>query len=265
MEIISIALAIIDEPDEPHRLGMDNHALEELASSIALEGLKQPISVRPKDGGRYEIIAGHRRYCAHQMIGRAEIECIVRDEGAAGSEVERFTENMQREQLTPMEEALALSRFMENSGLDVATICKRLSKTESWVRTRLALMGLSDALKTEVHSGRLAIASALALSRVTDNQHRDYLTRYAIEGGASATVIKQWVDAWLIHVESGDAEPAPTPDWNPGDAVVIIQIPCVVCGTPTDHRNLAIVRCCHACLDDLAKVRAEHQAHAASG
>ncbi len=265
MEITLIPIDLIDEPEQPHRLGMDTQALEELAASIKLEGLHQAISVWQPTEGRYEIIAGHRRYAACRMIGRTEIEAMIRTSGRAGAAVERFSENLQREQITPMEEAVAITNYMNDSGLVVADIARQLSKTEAWVRTRIMLMAIPDTLKAELHNGRIAIASAIALSRITDEQHRDYLTRYAIEGGASATIIKQWVDAWLVHVESGDVSPAPAPDWRPGDAVVIIQIPCALCGVPHDHRELAIIRVCHPCLDDIADVRESRRDSAAPG
>ena len=265
MVITNIPIGLIDPPDEPHRLAMDPVALEELAASIRLEGLKQPITVRPLDTGRFEIIAGHRRLIAHQMIGATIIPGVVRQAGAADTEVERFIENNQRENLSPMEEALALQRFLDQSRLEPKLIAKRLSKTDFWLRSRMELMGLTDALKAEVHAGRLAIASALALNKVTDQSHRDYLTRYTIEGGASATVVTEWVNAWLVHQASQTDAPPPTPDWQPGATIVIIQIPCAVCATAHDHRNLNIIRVCTDCLDGIAAARNSSPPHATSG
>ncbi len=265
MEITKIPIDLIDEPEQPHRLDMDTQALEELSASIKLEGLHQPISVWEHTEGRYEIIAGHRRYAACRMIGLTEIECMIRSAGVANAVVERFSENLQREQITPMEEAIAITNYMNASKLGVGDVARQLSKTETWVHTRILLMAIPDALKAELHNGRIAIASAIALSRVTDEQHRDYLTRYAIEGGASATVIREWVNAWLIHVESGTTSPAPAPDWRPGDAVIVIQIPCALCGVPHDHRELAIIRVCHPCLNDIADVRESRRGSATPG
>ena len=102
MEITHIPIGLIDPPDEPHRLAMDSVTLEELAASIRLEGLQLPLTVRPLDTGRYEIIAGHRRYCALKMIGALDAPSIVRQAGAADNEVARFLENAQRENLSPM-------------------------------------------------------------------------------------------------------------------------------------------------------------------
>lgn len=265
MQIESIPIGIIDEPSEPHRLAMDPQALQELADSIRLEGLKNPIAVRPSGEGRYEIIAGHRRYMAHRQIGAIEIMCIVRDADTTNAEVERFIENNQREQLTPMEEALALSRFIDTSGLEPDVVAKRMGKSAHWLNTRMQLMGIPDVLKAEVHAGRLAIGSALHLARVTDESHRDHLMRYAIEGGASTTVIRQWVDTWEVHAQNPTSEPAPAPTWQPGDSIVIIQIPCAVCGEPHEHTKMTIVRTCNPCLDVLAALRADNRQPANSG
>lgn len=255
MKIESIPLGILDEPIDAHRLAVEPNALNELADSIQRLGLLQPITVRPIIGGRYEIVAGHRRFLACRQIGRPDIECIVRHDVDAGSEEGRFAENLQRTDLTPMEEALAVTRLAEASALETEQIARKLNKSPAWVRKRICLMGIPDELKGHVHAGELAIDSAIALARVTDAQHRGYLARYAIEGGASAVVIREWVNAWEINVANGDATPAPLPDWQPGEAVVIVQIPCAVCGEVHDHRELAIVRVCQSCHGAMAEMR----------
>lgn len=256
MQIENIPIGLIDEPANAHRLEMDPQALQELADSIRIEGLKNPISVFPKEGGRYEIIAGHRRYTACRMNGMVEVPAMIRDADATTVHVERFIENAQRANLSPMEEALALTEFMDASGLEVAALAKRLGKSSSWVVTRVELMGIPDGLKEHVHAGRLAIASALALAKVDDTAHRDYLAQYAIQGGASAVVIREWVNQWLVHKANPQSDTPPAPTWQPGDAVVVITIPCAVCTSPEDHRNMAIVRVCHSCLGALSQSHA---------
>ncbi len=259
MILEEIKISKIDEPDEPHRLEIDNASLEELAMSIKSEGLKVPISLRKRENGRYEVIAGHRRLLACRMLGWETIPAFIREDTEEKAEVERMIENMQREGLSPMEEALAVVRYMDKTGKSAKDVAKEIGKTEHWVQTRVELMMLPDTLKEEVHKGRLAIASALHLAKVSDNAHREYLTRYAIEGGASATVIREWVNAWILHKDSGSEEPAPTPEWRPGDAEVIVQIPCAMCEAPTDHRTMAIIRICKGCLSALQDAKRNSQ------
>lgn len=262
MQIENIPIGLIDEPTNAHRLEMDPQALQELADSIRIEGLKNPISVFPKPDGRYEIIAGHRRYTACRMNGFVEVPAMIREADHNTIHIERFIENAQRSNLSPMEEALALTEFMEVSGLEPAEIAKRLGKSASWIGTRVELMGLPDALKEHVHAGRIAIASALALAKVDDVAHRDYLAQYAIQGGASAVVIREWVNQWLVHKANPQSDTPPAPTWQPGDAVVVITIPCAVCRSPEDHRNMAIVRVCSECQSALAQ---SHAAPPATG
>lgn len=252
MKISEIPLDIIDPPAQAHRLAMDEAALNELADSIRDVGLLNPINIREIAGGRYEIIAGHRRWCAHKILRRDTIAAIVRSDFGVSGEASRFAENLQRADLSPMEEAVAVTRLADDAQLDTTAIARKLNKSEAWVRGRMLLMGLADELKELVHAGKLAIDSANALMRVSDEAHRRYLARYAVEGGASATVIKEWVNAWLVHVEAGDQTPAPAPDWQPGEIAVIVTIPCAICRTVHDHRELRIVRVCGPCLSAIA-------------
>lgn len=265
MKIESINLELIDPPAEAHRLGMDEMKLSELAESMKQIGQLNPITVRPTLNGRYEIVAGHRRYCAARIAGWVSIYAIARDDFTDAGEASRFAENLQRADLTPMEEALAVTRLIETTDISVAGVAGRLNKSNSWVRNRVALMGIPDTMKSEVHAGRLSIKSAIELMRVTDEVHRVHLTRYAIEGGASATVIKQWVDDWEVHVQSVSGEPAPLPTWQPGDSIVIVQMPCAVCRAVHDHREMIIVRVCGTCRDALADGHSVDGAHGKPG
>jgi ParB family chromosome partitioning protein len=252
MKIKNIPLDLIDPPVQAHRLAMDEQQLGELADSIRDVGLLQPIAVRELTGGRYEIVAGHRRWCACKMLSLDNIPALVRDDFGKKGEAVRFAENLQRADLSPMEEAVAVTRLAEDADLDTTAIARRLNKSEAWVRGRMLLMGLADELKELVHAGKLAIDSAVALMRVDDMSHRRYLARYAVEGGASATVIKEWVNAWLIHVETGDPDAAPAPEWTPGETVVVVQMPCATCREVHDHRELRIIRVCGPCLNTIA-------------
>ena len=253
--IVAIALDRIDEPDEAHRLAMDEQALWSLADSIRDQGLLNPIIVRPKDGERFEIVAGHRRYMAHRHLSRTEIECIIRDADYVATEDARFAENMHREQLSPMEEAVSIARYMENSGKDTKQAARALNKSEWWVNNRLALMAMPDELKELVHAEQLAAGSAIELAKVSDEQHRRYLTEFAIRSGAAVGVIREWVNQWeLSKLQNPDAA-APLPELPPPGQEVIIQMPCFLCGTAHEHTKLTIVRVCTPCVKTIAETQ----------
>lgn len=104
---------IFPNPRQPRR-SMDPQALQELAESIALRGLLQPIMVRPREGGGYEIIYGERRWRAHKMMGRSTIPALIRNTDDLSSRVDALIENLQRENLNPVDEVYAiLDHLME--------------------------------------------------------------------------------------------------------------------------------------------------------
>jgi ParB family chromosome partitioning protein len=253
MKIETLQLANIDPPATAHRLEMDDTKLWELADSIRDVGLLNPIIVRPKTDGRYEIIAGHRRYCAHQIMNLTELACIVRESTDAQTEIDRFTENLQRDDLSPMEEAIAVTRLAEETQSDATSIAHRLRRSESWVRQRFELMKLPDELKQCVHTKQLPVSTAIVLARVTDDAHRAYLLDYAIKSGASAGVIRSWVSEWELAAQAGTPDEAAKPIIGAPMQEVIIQIPCYTCHTPTDHREMELVRLCRGCAGEIKR------------
>ena len=255
MKISDIAIDLIDPPARPHRLVMDEAALRELADSMTSLGLLTPILVRPTTGGRYEIIAGHRRYTAAKILQWDTIAAIERHDLEPAAELGRFAENLQRTDLSPMEEAVAVSRLATDGGLTADDIAARLHRSPSWVRSRQQLMLVPEQLAELVHTGTLGVGAALQLARVTDPTHRQFLTRYAIEGGAAAPVIRAWVDEWAAAVDAGRADAAPLPDWTPDQGRIIVMMPCYLCAAPHEHLALRIIRVCAQCAQDLAAAR----------
>jgi ParB family chromosome partitioning protein len=248
MNIIDLHPDVIDPPTVPHRLSIDRAALDELAADIRANGLRQPIEVRAA-GERYEIIAGHRRYLACRSIAMRAIPCIIKDTADdAHTETLRAGENLHREQLTPMEEALALERVQSQTHATPAELAKRWHRTPHWIKTRLALLELPDELKGAIHRRELSVGAALALLDVDDAAHRANLAGYAIASGASIAVIEEWVRQYIASkaLNPTAAAPLPTPP-EPGQAV-IIKMPCFLCGAEHDYTNLLIRRACPPCV-----------------
>ena len=243
----------IDPPTNAHRLEMDETKLWELADSIRDVGLLNPIVVRQLGPSDHEIIAGHRRFVAHQMLNITEIDCIVRTSTDKQTEIERFTENLQRDDLSPMEEAIAVTRLAEVEQADDAGIARKLRRSETWVHQRRKLMDLPDDLKTPVHTKQLAVSTALVLARVTEEAHRTYLLDYALKSGASAGVIRSWVSEWEVAAAAGTPTEATKPIVGTPMQEIIIQIPCYTCHSPTDHREMEIVRLCRGCAAEIRK------------
>lgn len=145
------------------RRDMDQPALEELANSIRAQGVIQPIVVRPVDMGRYEIIAGERRWRAAQLAGLTEIPTTVRDVPDEAAIAMALIENIQREDLNPIEEAMALQRLMDEFELTQQKVAEAVGKSRTTVTNLLRLMKLTPEAKRMLEYGDLEMGHARAL------------------------------------------------------------------------------------------------------
>ncbi len=162
-----IEIALIDtNPNQP-RKNFDKDALAELAKSISQHGVIQPIIVAPK-GGRYEIIAGERRYRATQQAGLDKIPAIVRDYNDMERKEIALIENLQREDLNPIEEAMAYKTLMGQYNLTQEELANKLGKGRPTVANSLRLLHLAPAVQEMLGSGRLTAGHARALVIIKD-------------------------------------------------------------------------------------------------
>ena len=162
-----IEIALIDtNPNQP-RKNFDKDALAELAKSISQHGVIQPIIVAPK-GGRYEIIAGERRYRATQQAGLGKIPAIVRDYNDMERKEIALIENLQREDLNPIEEAMAYKTLMGQYNLTPEELANKLGKGRPTVANSLRLLHLAPAVQEMLVSGRLTAGHARALVIIKD-------------------------------------------------------------------------------------------------
>ena len=144
------------------RLQIEPEALADLAESIRSQGILQPIVVRPVDG-RYEIIAGERRWRAAQLAGLREVPCLVREVPDQAAMAIALIENIQREDLNPMEEALALARLQDEFALTHEQIAGTVGRSRSAVTNLLRLNELEPAVRKLLEDGRLEMGHGRAL------------------------------------------------------------------------------------------------------
>lgn len=148
---------------QPRRV-IDETGLDELAESIREQGLMQPIVLRPlTEKGRYEIIAGERRWRASQKVGLTEIPAIIKDVSDKATIAMALIENIQRENLNPMEEALALLRLKDEFKLTHDEVAKAVGKSRSAVTNLMRLTNLQEAVRVLVENGDLEMGHARAL------------------------------------------------------------------------------------------------------
>jgi ParB family chromosome partitioning protein len=145
------------------RREFDPDALRELADSIAAQGVIQPVVVRPVENDRYELIAGERRWRAAQQAGLDEIPVVIKEVTEEAAMAMGLIENIQREDLNPLEEANALSRLLHEFGLTHQEVAKAVGKSRTTVTNLLRLLELNDDVKQLVETRRLEMGHARAL------------------------------------------------------------------------------------------------------
>ncbi|MDE8651783.1 ParB/RepB/Spo0J family partition protein [Novosphingobium album (ex Liu et al. 2023)] len=153
---------ISPHPDQPRRY-FDEAALEELAASIAQRGVIQPVIVRAMDNGRYQLVAGERRWRAAQKARLHEIPALVRELSEREVMALALIENLQREDLNPIEEARAYNRLAEFEGLTQAEIARMVDKSRSHVANFQRLLALPEPVIALVEKGALSMGHARAL------------------------------------------------------------------------------------------------------
>ena len=149
------------------RKNIDKKALTELADSIKAHGLIQPIILR-KTGKSYEIIAGERRWRACKIAGLKEIPCIIKDIDDKVSAKYALIENIQREDLNPIEEAIAYKKLMEDFGLTQEEVAKELGKSRSYIANTVRLLNLHEKIIEYISKGQLTAGHGKALLSIKD-------------------------------------------------------------------------------------------------
>lgn len=167
VEYIDINL-ISPNKNQP-RKNMDKEALKELADSIKVHGLIQPIIIR-KVGSKHELIAGERRWRACKMAGLKEIPCIIKDIDDKVSAKYALIENIQREDLNPIEEAVAYKKLMEDYDLTQEEVAKEVGKSRSYIANTVRLLNLHEKIIEYISKGQLTAGHGKALLSIKDKE-----------------------------------------------------------------------------------------------
>jgi len=247
---VKIALSLIDRPGIADRIEIDPQCIKELADSIREQGLLQPLILNAADG-RYEIIAGDRRYCAVKSLGWTEVDAIVKELPPADIALARATENLQREDLTPVEEALLYARLNNDLGLSIPAIAKKVGKSAGVVQRRLTILDMSDAFRTALHHKLISITVAEELNLCPDESYKSYLLEMAIDHGITSAVARTWVNDYrksLRTSSTGDVDGSPPRGVYDPEPV---YRPCDLCRGPVDISDMVELRICKTCFAQL--------------
>lgn len=176
--------AIEPSPNQPRRR-FDEEALTALATSVKDRGVLQPVLVRARPGGRFELIAGERRWRAARMAGLEEVPAIVREDDDAASLELALIENMAREDLNPVEQARACAALVEELGLTREDVGRRVGRSRVSVSNLMRLLDLPDEVLELLESGALTEGHGRAILLADDHGDRRRLARAGAEGGWS--------------------------------------------------------------------------------
>ena len=181
-QLMEIPVEWIQRGKYQPRRDMNPDALQELADSIQSQGVMQPIVVRPIADSRYEIIAGERRWRATQLAGLDKVPCVIKDVADEAAIAMALIENIQREDLNPMEEALALKRLQDEFELTQQEVAEAVGKSRTTITNLLRLIGLHDEVKTLLERGDIEMGHAKALLGLKDGHQREAARQVVAKG-----------------------------------------------------------------------------------
>ena len=186
-----IPVGDIDPNTEQPRRSFPEEAMTQLSASVKEQGILQPLLVVEQPGGRYRIVAGERRWRAARQAGLATVPCIVRDMDMIRQMEVSLIENLQREDLNPMEEAAAIRALMQQCGYTQETVAARLSKSRPVIANLLRLLTLPKEVAQMVREGQLSAGHARVLAGLEREEDKIALAREPLAKGYSVRQLEQ--------------------------------------------------------------------------
>jgi len=207
IETKEIKLSLIDQPEIASRFTIETTGIEELAASIRELGLLQPLVVR-KTRRRFRLVAGNRRLLALKMLGEKVAACRVVDADESKASAMTVVENLQRADLNPVEEAVAIQEIKNSTGWTDSEIGLKISKRREYVTRSRSLLDLDEDTLDALAIGELKPAHAYELRRLNDLERRSYWRHWTIHYGASVRQLRDWIKDELTRPaqQSGDVE-----------------------------------------------------------
>ncbi len=192
-DVLRIPVDLIEPNPFQPRMNFNQEALDELAESIRTLGLIQPITVRRMEGNRYQIISGERRYKACRLSGMTTIPAYIRDANDQGMLEMAIVENVQRENLDPIEIALSYRRLIEECSLTQDELADRVGKKRATVANTIRLLKLPDKVQHDIKVGLLSAGHAKAILSIEDSRTQERLCDLVIKDGMSVRELEALV------------------------------------------------------------------------
>lgn len=247
-----IEMKLIDPPDGHVRMEIPEREIFELSESMKEVGLVQAIVITPVNS-RYEVVVGHRRYLAAKRLNWGEIKAEVRVMDRREIAILRATENLQRKDLSPIEEAAIYLDLYNEGKLTPKMIAKKMGRGATYVKRRMDLLRLDEEIQKVVHARKISIEVAFILSKIEDKKELYQRLEWALENGCTPQVARMWVDdvrKALQYINTREEPPVPR-----SNTIVTEKYytACQICEGPMEYQEIQVIKICKDCLDRIRK------------
>lgn len=199
--VVNLPIDALELPQRDVRYHLDEEALLELADSIKRLGVLNPIIVRPLENGKYEIVAGRRRYLASRIAGLEKVPCIIRRYNELDTIVARIHENVKREDLNPADIAQLVKEMRDNHAYSFEEIGDFFGKSGSWAAKFYKIGSADPEILDALREGLISPSHADALMEHPSREKRLYFLKILLEAGGTAKAVRMWVAQDLGYQE----------------------------------------------------------------
>lgn len=245
-KIVEVSLSKIDPPNKVDRMEIDPNKVVELAESISEVGLLQPILLRPA-GDRFEIVAGHRRFLAHQKLKASAIDAVVKEMTDQEAAVIRASENLARENLSAMEEAAIFANLLSNYDMAIEQVAKKFGYKPGTIRRRMDLLKMPPQLKEAVHTKEISVSVAEELWPISDLASLDYYLMFAIENGCTKETARGWCKEWKDSKRREGGSGGSSGQVFAPNEPRPVYVGCDLCTGPMEIGKETVLRVCQDC------------------
>lgn len=248
-----IELSSIDRPKSTARVDISLESIAELARNIEKRGLIHPILLVERSG-RFEIVAGDRRFLAVRELKWKKILAEVQVLSDKEVKLQRGTENLHRQDLSPYEEARVYEDLIDHAGMSVQQIADETGRSSGVIKRRIDILRMPESFQKALHGKKIAVSTAEELWSCPDPAHREYLLEMAVEHGVTKDVARMWVQDYKKGmrgskgagdgggVEKGAMEPEP------------IYRACDICKDPVEYQRVKELRLCPGCFEQIVRI-----------
>ncbi len=240
--------------DELLRRDVSDDYIRELALAIREHGLIHPILVREKDGKK-QIIAGYCRWLAHKWMAREKIPGRFVEAEQYELRTMAATENLQRWDLDPLEEALACKSMIEIDGHSVKSLSQAISKSTGWIQSRLDTLYWPENFLECLGQKQLSMSALAELARIDESEYRDYLLQIAIDNGVTSMVCRMWRNSWELSRVKKTKEELPLEVPKIDAQPARISMVCWGCEKDKPSGQITYEPLCAECIEMLIKAK----------